>query len=162
VQRRFQVVSGTERTEDCFEMTFGVTTSATSRWCTGFSMSWPTRAIVVVSSGLTTRASTPACPSRAITSAADLAQPRLSRTTVAAATPLQAVQRALHLRARPQARPWRPGRGVNAFRPRPDAGSGLARDYPPLQRLAWRYLLPALRVLPGVRSTRTSGRIWPR
>jgi hypothetical protein len=37
-------------------------------------------------------------------------------------------------------------------------GSGLARDYPPLQRLAWRYLLPALRILPGVRGTDTSGR----
>jgi NAD(P)-dependent dehydrogenase (short-subunit alcohol dehydrogenase family) len=52
------------------------------------------------------------------------------------------------------------GRGVavNAFDPGLMPGSGLARDYPPLQRLAWRYLLPALRVLPGVRSTRTSGR----
>jgi hypothetical protein len=37
-------------------------------------------------------------------------------------------------------------------------GSGLARDYPPMQRWAWRYLFPALRVLPGVHSTRTSGR----
>ena len=46
---------------------------------------------------------------------------------------------------------------VNAFDPGLMPGSGLARDYPPLQRLAWRYLLPALRVLPGVRSTRTSG-----
>jgi hypothetical protein len=47
---------------------------------------------------------------------------------------------------------------VNAFDPGLMPGSGLARDYPPLQRLAWRYLFPALRVLPGVRSTRTSGR----
>ncbi|HVQ48849.1 MAG TPA: hypothetical protein VMS92_02285, partial [Mycobacterium sp.] len=47
---------------------------------------------------------------------------------------------------------------VNAFDPGLMPGSGLARDYPPLQRLAWRYLLPALRVLPNVRSTRTSGR----
>jgi NAD(P)-dependent dehydrogenase (short-subunit alcohol dehydrogenase family) len=47
---------------------------------------------------------------------------------------------------------------VNAFDPGMMPGSGLARDYPPLQRLAWRYLLPALRVLPGVHSTRTSGR----
>jgi hypothetical protein len=47
---------------------------------------------------------------------------------------------------------------VNAFDPGMMPGSGLARDYPPLQRLAWRFLLPALRVLPGVRSTRTSGR----
>jgi hypothetical protein len=47
---------------------------------------------------------------------------------------------------------------VNAFDPGMMPGSGLARDYPALQRLAWRYLLPALRVLPGVRSTRASGR----
>jgi NAD(P)-dependent dehydrogenase (short-subunit alcohol dehydrogenase family) len=50
------------------------------------------------------------------------------------------------------------GLTVNAFDPGLMPGSGLARDYPPLQRLAWRYLFPALRVLPGVRSTRTSGR----
>jgi hypothetical protein len=52
------------------------------------------------------------------------------------------------------------GQGItaNAFDPGLMPGSGLARDYPPLQRLAWRYLLPALRVLPGVHSTRTSGR----
>ncbi len=47
---------------------------------------------------------------------------------------------------------------VNAFDPGLMPGSGLARDYPPLQRLVWRYVLPALRVLPGVRSTHTSGR----
>jgi hypothetical protein len=47
---------------------------------------------------------------------------------------------------------------VTAFDPGLMPGSGLARDYPPLQRLAWRYLLPALRVLPNVNSARTSGR----
>jgi hypothetical protein len=36
-------------------------------------------------------------------------------------------------------------------------GSGLARDYTPLQRFAWRFVLPAMRVLPGVNSTRVSG-----
>jgi NAD(P)-dependent dehydrogenase (short-subunit alcohol dehydrogenase family) len=47
---------------------------------------------------------------------------------------------------------------VNAFDPGMMPGSGLARDYPPLQRFAWRYVLPALSFLPGVNSTRTSGR----
>jgi NAD(P)-dependent dehydrogenase (short-subunit alcohol dehydrogenase family) len=47
---------------------------------------------------------------------------------------------------------------VNAFDPGLMPGSGLARDYSPMGRLAWRYLFPALRVLPGVRSTRASGR----
>jgi len=46
---------------------------------------------------------------------------------------------------------------VNAFDPGLMPGSGLVRDYPPLQRLVWRYLLPALRFLPQVHSTRTSG-----
>jgi light-dependent protochlorophyllide reductase len=46
---------------------------------------------------------------------------------------------------------------VNAFDPGMMPGSGLARDYPPAQRLVWRFVLPVLRVLPGVRSTRRSG-----
>ena len=36
-------------------------------------------------------------------------------------------------------------------------GSGLARDYSPIGRWAWRYVFPLLRVLPNVNSTRTSG-----
>jgi hypothetical protein len=47
---------------------------------------------------------------------------------------------------------------VNAFDPGLMPGSGLARDYSPLGRLAWRYLFPAMRVLPNVNSTRASGR----
>jgi len=54
------------------------------------------------------------------------------------------------------------GVSVNAFDPGLMPGSGLARDYPPVQRLAWRFLFPALRVLPGVRSTGRRGAIWPR
>jgi hypothetical protein len=37
-------------------------------------------------------------------------------------------------------------------------GSGLARDYRGPQRFAWRFVMPALRVLPQVNSTTTSGR----
>jgi hypothetical protein len=37
-------------------------------------------------------------------------------------------------------------------------GSGLARDYPPQRRFAWRYVLPAVRFLPGVNSTRMPSR----
>ena len=36
-------------------------------------------------------------------------------------------------------------------------GSRLARDYSPWQRFAWRFVLPLMRVLPQVHSTRTSG-----
>ena len=46
---------------------------------------------------------------------------------------------------------------MNVFDPGLMPGSGLARDYPPVQRLAWRYALPLFRFLPQVRSARTSG-----
>jgi light-dependent protochlorophyllide reductase len=49
------------------------------------------------------------------------------------------------------------GIAVNAFNPGLMPGSGLARDYSPAQRFAWRFVLPLLRVLPGVNSTRASG-----
>jgi len=39
---------------------------------------------------------------------------------------------------------------VNAFDPGLMPGTGLARDYGPLARFAWRYVLPALTVVPGV------------
>lgn len=52
---------------------------------------------------------------------------------------------------------------VNAFDPGLMPGSGLARDYPAPLYLAWRYLLPALTVLPGnVHTTRGSGRALAR
>ena len=47
---------------------------------------------------------------------------------------------------------------VNAFNPGLMPGSGLARDYGLLQRFAWRFLMPALRVLPQVRGIVESGR----
>jgi NAD(P)-dependent dehydrogenase (short-subunit alcohol dehydrogenase family) len=57
------------------------------------------------------------------------------------------------------ARRWRDrGITVNAFNPGLMPGTGLARDYPRYQQLAWRYLMPALTfVRPGVNSPRTSG-----
>ncbi|TMK97049.1 MAG: SDR family NAD(P)-dependent oxidoreductase [Actinobacteria bacterium] len=51
----------------------------------------------------------------------------------------------------------RSGITVNAFNPGLMPGSGLARDYPPLQRFAWRFVLPLLRFLPQVGSARASG-----
>jgi NAD(P)-dependent dehydrogenase (short-subunit alcohol dehydrogenase family) len=47
---------------------------------------------------------------------------------------------------------------VNVFDPGLMPGSGLARDYTGAQRLAWRFVLPLLRILPDVNSTETSGR----
>jgi light-dependent protochlorophyllide reductase len=49
------------------------------------------------------------------------------------------------------------GMTVNVFDPGLMPGSGLARDYPPWQRFAWRFVLPVMRVLPQVHSARTSG-----
>jgi len=46
---------------------------------------------------------------------------------------------------------------VDVFDPGLMPGSGLARDYAPWQRFAWRFVLPLMRVLPQVHSTRTSG-----
>jgi NAD(P)-dependent dehydrogenase (short-subunit alcohol dehydrogenase family) len=43
-----------------------------------------------------------------------------------------------------------PGIAVNAFDPGLMPGTGLARDYSGLQAFAWRYLLPALTLVPGI------------
>jgi NAD(P)-dependent dehydrogenase (short-subunit alcohol dehydrogenase family) len=51
---------------------------------------------------------------------------------------------------------------VNAFDPGLMPGTGLARDYGGLQRLAWRFVLPALRPLPGVSSPRAAARALAR
>ena len=52
---------------------------------------------------------------------------------------------------------------VNLFDPGLMPGSGLARDYGPPQRLAWKYLFPALRlVVPNVNSTAGSGKVLAR
>lgn len=51
-----------------------------------------------------------------------------------------------------------------AFDPGLMPGTGLARDYPGVQALAWRYVLPALTVLPGlnIHTPRRSGRALAR
>ncbi len=36
-------------------------------------------------------------------------------------------------------------------------GSGLAKDYPPLARMVWYFILPVLRLLPKVNSMKNSG-----
>ncbi|MDT5279185.1 MAG: hypothetical protein QOJ20_380 [Mycobacterium sp.] len=155
-----QVVSGTERTEDGFEMTFGVNHLGHFALVQGLldELAHPAR-VVVVSSGTHDPSKHTGMPDPRYTSAADLAQPRAEQddgrrryTTSKLCNVLFTYELDRRLGHGGQ------GVAVNAFDPGLMPGSGLARDYPPLQRLAWRYLLPALRVLPGVRSTRTSGR----
>ncbi len=46
---------------------------------------------------------------------------------------------------------------VNVFNPGLMPGSGLAKDYPPLARFVWYYILPVLRLLPQVSSMEKSG-----
>jgi NAD(P)-dependent dehydrogenase (short-subunit alcohol dehydrogenase family) len=155
-----QVVSGTEWTEDGFEMTFGVNHLGHFALVHGLldELAHPAR-IVVVSSGTHDPSKHTGMPEPRYTSAADLAQPRAEQddgrrryTTSKLCNVLFTYELDRRLGHGGQ------GVAVNAFDPGLMPGSGLARDYPPLQRLAWRYLLPTLRVLPGVRSTRTSGR----
>jgi NAD(P)-dependent dehydrogenase (short-subunit alcohol dehydrogenase family) len=156
-----QVVSGTEVTDDGVEMTFGVNHLGHFALAHGLldHLVRPAR-IVVVSSGTHDPAKHTGMPSPRYTTAADLARPeggaagegRRRYTTSKLCNVLFAYELDRRLGHGEQ------GVTVNAFDPGLMPGSGLARDYPPLQRLAWRYLLPALRVLPGVRSTRTSGR----
>ena len=156
-----QVVSGTEWTEDGVEMTFGVNHLGHFALVTGIldDMAHPAR-IVVVSSGTHDPSKHTGMPDPDYTSGADLAHPgaeqpahgRRRYTTSKLCNVLFTYELDRRVGHGEQ------GITVNAFDPGLMPGSGLARDYPPLQRLAWRYLLPALRVLPGVRSTRTSGR----
>jgi light-dependent protochlorophyllide reductase len=157
-----QVVSGTEWTEDGIEMTFGVNHLGHFTLIQGLldELAHPAR-IVVVSSGTHDPTKHTGMPDPRYTAAADLAHPRTEQssddgrhryTTSKLCNLLFTYELDRRLGHGGQ------GVAVNAFDPGLMPGSGLARDYPPLQRLAWRYLLPALRVLPGVRSTRTSGR----
>jgi light-dependent protochlorophyllide reductase len=153
-----QVVSGTEWTEDGVEMTFGVNHLGHFALVQGLldTLARPAR-ILVVSSGTHDPNKHTGMPDPRYTSAADLAHPgeaaeengRRRYTTSKLCNVLFTYELDRRL-----------GEGVtvNAFDPGLMPGSGLARDYSPLGRLAWRYLFPALRVLPGVRSTRTSGR----
>jgi NAD(P)-dependent dehydrogenase (short-subunit alcohol dehydrogenase family) len=153
-----QVVSGREWTDDGVEMTFGVNHLGHFALVQGLlgELAHPAR-ILVVSSGTHDPSKHTGMPDPAYTSADNLAHPVAEqpddgrrRYTTSKLCNLLFTYELDHRRG--------DGVTVNAFDPGLMPGSGLARDYPPLQRLAWRYLLPALRILPGVRSTRTSGR----
>jgi NAD(P)-dependent dehydrogenase (short-subunit alcohol dehydrogenase family) len=158
-----QVVSSMQQTVDGFEMTFGVNHLGHFALVQGLrEQLTPPARIVVVSSGTHDPSKHTGMPHPVYTSAVELARPSISAddsdagrrryTTSKLCNVLFAYEldRCLDRGAR--------GITVNAFDPGLMPGSGLARDYPPLQRFAWRFLLPALRVLPSVRSTRTSGR----
>jgi NAD(P)-dependent dehydrogenase (short-subunit alcohol dehydrogenase family) len=151
-----QVVSGIQRTADGFEMTFGVNHLGHFALVQGLldALGRPAR-VLVVSSGTHDPSKHTGMPAPHYTSASDLASlptdGRRSYTTSKLCNVLFAYELDRRLGHGAQ------GITVNAFDPGLMPGSGLARDYSPLQRFAWRYLLPVLRVLPQVHSTRTSG-----
>jgi NAD(P)-dependent dehydrogenase (short-subunit alcohol dehydrogenase family) len=156
-----QVVSGTQHTADGLEMTFGVNHLGHFALVAGLldQLAAPAR-IVVVSSGTHDPGQRTGMPAPRYTSAAALADPaaddapdagRRRYTTSKLCNVLFSYE--LDRRLEHGAR----GVTVNAFDPGMMPGSGLARDYPPLQRFAWRFVLPTLRFLPQVRSVRGSG-----
>jgi NAD(P)-dependent dehydrogenase (short-subunit alcohol dehydrogenase family) len=153
-----QVVSGTEWTQDGVEMTFGVNHLGHFALVQGLlgELSHPAR-ILVVSSGTHDPAKHTGMPNPDYTCAADLAHPRAEQSADDGRRRYTTSKLCNLLFTYELDRRLGDGVTVNAFDPGLMPGSGLARDYPPLQRLAWRYLFPALRVLPGVRSTRASG-----
>ncbi len=155
-----QVVSGTEYTADGVEMTFGVNHLGHFALVQALldDLARPAR-IVVVSSGTHDPAKFTGMPSPRYTTAEDLAHPAESEspdgrrryTTSKLCNVLFAYELDRRL-----------GQGadgitVNAFDPGLMPGSGLARDYSPAGRWAWRYVFPVLRVLPNVNSTKASG-----
>ena len=157
-----QVVSGTQRTADGVEMTFGVNHLGHFALVQSLLdvLVRPAR-VVVVSSGTHDPAKFTGMPSPHYTTAADLADPtditdaaagRRRYTTSKLCNLLYAYELDRRLGHGGQ------GVTVTAFDPGLMPGSGLARDYSAAGRLAWRYVFPAMRLLPGVNSTATSGR----
>jgi light-dependent protochlorophyllide reductase len=156
-----QVVDGIQFTADGVEMTFGVNHLGHFALVQGLldQLHAPAR-IVVVSSGTHDPAKLTGMPHPLYPTAEELAHPpagadvngRRRYTTSKLCNLLftYELDRRLDHGAR--------GTTVNAFDPGLMPGSGLARQYSPLQKFAWRYVFPVLRVLPNVNSTRTSGR----
>lgn len=156
-----QVVDGTKYTDDGIEMTFGVNHLGHFAMVRGLldQVDAPAR-IVVVSSGTHDPAKFTGMPKAQYTSAEELAHPvagepadgRRRYTTSKLCNVLFAYEldRKLGQGAK--------GVSVTAFDPGLMPGSGLARDYSAIGKLVWRFVMPVLRVLPNVNSTRTSGR----
>jgi light-dependent protochlorophyllide reductase len=153
-----QVVSGTERTADGVEMTFGVNHLGHFALVQALldDVARPAR-IVVVSSGTHDPAKHTGMPSPNYTSAdalslaSDSGDGRRRYTTSKLCNVLFTYELDRRLGGGTD------GVTVTAFDPGLMPGSGLARDYSPNMRWAWRYVMPMLRVLPNVNSTRSSG-----
>ena len=155
-----QVPDGTRFTDDGIEMTFGVNHLGHFTVVQSLLplLERPAR-VIVVGSGTHDPDRFTGMPHPAYTSAEELAHPpagqvasgRRRYTTSKLCNLLFAYE--LDRRLEHGAR----GVSVTAFDPGLMPGSGLARDYPPMLKFAWRFVFPVLRVLPNVNSTRASG-----
>lgn len=169
-----QIVSGVSQSEDGFETTFAVNHLGHCELIRLLleQLVAPAR-IVLVSSGTHDPAQRTGMPAPQLTDAQALASPeqqagpdgtsaattgRRRYTTSKLCNVLTTYELARRLQAA--------GRGeeitVNAFDPGLMPDSGLARDYRPMQRVAYRLLAPALRLMPGVNSVAGSGRALAR
>jgi NAD(P)-dependent dehydrogenase (short-subunit alcohol dehydrogenase family) len=166
-----QVVSGTTFTEDGFETTFGVNHLGHFLLVNLllFRLRGPAR-VVFVASGTHDPAQNTGMPAPVWMDPHELARPtpappgltaevgRSRYTTSKLCNVLCAYELARRLEDAGLTRVDRP-LTVTAFDPGMMPGSGLARDYGPLQRFAWRFLLPAMRLfMPNVNTTESSGR----
>jgi len=159
-----QMVSGLSRSADGFELTFAVNHLGHFALVCGLleQLARPAR-IVVVSSDTHDPARRTAMPTPRYTTAEELAKassdpgepPQTAGRRRYSTSKLCNLLFAYELDRR--LGEGREGVTVNAFNPGLIPGSGLARDYPPLQRFAWRFVLPLLRFLPQVNSARTCG-----
>ena len=155
-----QVVSGTERTVEGVEMTFGVNHLGHFALVKALldDLAQPAR-ILVVSSGTHDPAKHTGMPSPRYTTAQELAHPDASDSTDGRRryTTSKLCNMLFTYELNRRLREGSGGVTVNAFDPGLMPGSGLARDYSAAGRWAWRYVFPLLRVLPNVNSTKTSG-----
>lgn len=154
-----QIVSGLKRTEDGFEETFAVNHLGHYLLINLLldQLAEPAR-IVLVASDTHDPDRRTGMPSPRYTDARRLADPgeaaghtaidgRRRYTTSKLCNVMTAYALARHL-SEPAA-DGRPRRiTANAFDPGLMPGSGLARDFSPVQRFAWRYVMPALTLLP--------------
>jgi NAD(P)-dependent dehydrogenase (short-subunit alcohol dehydrogenase family) len=156
-----QYVQGVEYTEDGIELTFGVNHLGHFALTQGLlpHLTPPARIVVVSSDTHDPRRST-GMPTASYTSAEQLAHPPTTDATPARQRYTTSKLCNILFTYELDRRLRQNGSQitVNAFNPGLMPGSGLARNYNALQRFAWRFVLPALRILPQVRSTKQSGR----
>jgi light-dependent protochlorophyllide reductase len=166
-----QIVSGTKRTVDGFEMTFGVNHLGHFLLVNRLMGCLDSTArIVFVSSGTHDPATKSGMPTPDYTDARSLAFPKEEGETNAVRTgqkryttsKLANVLTTYEL-ARRLDRQGIKGITVNAFDPGLMPGTGLAGDYLPLLRWLWKNILPALTVLmPGINAVEDSGALLAR